>query len=144
MANVNSSSVKKLLFSMGVSSKLSDVKRFVTVWTILIFSDLCIKNDTCLTLLLFLMTNATTKYYIDRGIVRNDTIWDKLVFAKVQASLGGRCRVVVCGSAPLEPKILDFMRCASGAVVRAWLCLPIQKIKQSSRDVVKMSFIFSI
>ena len=117
MANVNSSSVKKLLFNMGVSSKLSDVKRFVTVFELfLVFSDFCI-NDTCLSL--FFITKVTTTYYFDRGIVRNDTIWDKLVFAKVQASLGGRCRVVVCGSAPLEPKILDFMRCASGAVVRA-------------------------
>lgn len=49
--------------------------------------------------------------------MRNDTIWDRLVFAKVQASLGGRCRAVVCGSAPLAAKVLDFMRCASGAVV---------------------------
>ena len=68
------------------------------------------------------ITDVTTTCSFNRGIVRNDTIWDKLVFAKVQASLGGRCRVVVCGSAPLAPKILDFMRCASGAVVRISLC----------------------
>ena len=57
-------------------------------------------------------------FNIFRGIVSNKTIWDRLVFAKVQASLGGRCRVIVTGSAPLAPKVLDFMRCASGAVVR--------------------------
>ena len=41
MANVNSSSVKKMLFNMGVSSKLSDVKRFVTE-LFLVFSDMSI------------------------------------------------------------------------------------------------------
>ena len=56
------------------------------------------------------------------GVVRNDTIWDKLVFSKVQKTLGGRCRVVVTGSAPLAPAILDFVRAAFGCQV-SYLCI---------------------
>ena len=46
MANVNSSSVKKMLFNMGVSSKLSDVKRFVTE-LFLVFCDVCLFRRNC-------------------------------------------------------------------------------------------------
>ena len=51
------------------------------------------------------------------GILRRDSIWDKLVFKKVQQSLGGNVRFIVCGSAPLAPRILNFVRAATGAVV---------------------------
>ena len=50
--------------------------------------------------------------------MRNDTIWDKLVFGKVQKTLGGRCRVVVTGSAPLSPRVMNFVRAAFGCMVR--------------------------
>jgi len=54
---------------------------------------------------------------VDRGIVRKDSIWDRLVFKKVHATMGGRVRAIFCGSAPLEPNVLRFVRCATGAVV---------------------------
>ena len=52
-----------------------------------------------------------------RGIVRRDSIWDKLVFHKVQANLGGNIRVVISGSAPLSDKVLKFVRAALGVTV---------------------------
>lgn len=54
---------------------------------------------------------------VQRGIIRRDSIWDKLVFSKVQQSLGGRVRFIVSGSAPLAPRVLNFLRAATGAVV---------------------------
>lgn len=54
---------------------------------------------------------------VERGVVRKDSIWDKLVFKKVHATMGGRVRAIFCGSAPLEPNVLRFVRCATGAVV---------------------------
>ena len=52
-----------------------------------------------------------------RGIIRNNTIWDKLVLGKVQESMGGRIRLLVVGSAPLAGSVLTFMRCALGCVI---------------------------
>ncbi|MBN3319720.1 ACSL1 ligase, partial [Atractosteus spatula] len=48
------------------------------------------------------------------GIVRNDSMWDKLIFSKVQASLGGRVRLMVTGAAPVSPVVLSFLRTALG------------------------------
>lgn len=52
-----------------------------------------------------------------RGVFRNNSIWDKIVFAKVQQTLGGRVKFIATGSAPLSAKVMDFVRCATGAMV---------------------------
>lgn len=51
------------------------------------------------------------------GKLNNNTVWDKLVFNKVRANLGGRIRVVATGSASLNPKVGDAMRSILGCVV---------------------------
>ncbi|XP_036382482.1 long-chain-fatty-acid--CoA ligase 5 isoform X1 [Megalops cyprinoides] len=54
---------------------------------------------------------------VKRGIIRNDSIWDKLIFHKVQASLGGRVRVMVTGAAPISPSVLSFLRACLGCQI---------------------------
>ncbi|KAL4239229.1 hypothetical protein ACF0H5_000046 [Mactra antiquata] len=54
---------------------------------------------------------------ISNGVIRNDSMWDKIVFKKVQQSLGGKVRLITTGSAPLSPKILMFLRCCAGCPV---------------------------
>ena len=49
--------------------------------------------------------------------MRKDSLWDKLVFNKIQKLLGGRVRIIITGSAPLSPSVLDFVRCAMGCLV---------------------------
>ncbi|XP_078252807.1 long-chain-fatty-acid--CoA ligase 1a [Rhinoraja longicauda] len=49
-----------------------------------------------------------------RGIMRRDSIWDLLVFNKVQASLGGQVKLMVIGAAPVSDTVLTFVRAALG------------------------------
>uniref|UniRef100_UPI00398EF634 long-chain-fatty-acid--CoA ligase 5 isoform X3 n=1 Tax=Pristiophorus japonicus TaxID=55135 RepID=UPI00398EF634 len=54
---------------------------------------------------------------VTQGIIRNDSIWDKLIFNKVQATMGGRVRVMVTGAAPISPSVLTFLRAALGCQI---------------------------
>ena len=55
--------------------------------------------------------------------MRRDSIWDSLVFKRVQQTLGGRCRFICTGSAPISDRVLNFIRVASGAIVSEKLCI---------------------
>jgi len=52
-----------------------------------------------------------------KGIVTRETIWDKLVFEKVQNVVGGRMKFIICGSAPIDYNIIEFMRIVLGCQV---------------------------
>ncbi|KAK3555889.1 hypothetical protein QTP86_029801, partial [Hemibagrus guttatus] len=54
---------------------------------------------------------------VSSGIIRNDSIWDKIFFSKIQASLGGNLRMVITGAAPTSPTVLSFLRAALGCQV---------------------------
>ncbi|NXS99690.1 ACSL5 ligase, partial [Jacana jacana] len=54
---------------------------------------------------------------IKQGIIRNDSIWDKLIFKKVQKTMGGRVRIMVTGAAPISPSVLTFLRAALGCQI---------------------------
>uniref|UniRef100_UPI003AB0534E long-chain-fatty-acid--CoA ligase 5 isoform X1 n=1 Tax=Centroberyx gerrardi TaxID=166262 RepID=UPI003AB0534E len=54
---------------------------------------------------------------VREGIIRNNSIWDKLIFHKVQESLGGRVRVMVTGAAPISPPVLNFLRASLGCQI---------------------------
>ncbi|XP_022671870.1 long-chain-fatty-acid--CoA ligase 1-like isoform X2 [Varroa jacobsoni] len=57
------------------------------------------------------------KKLLQRGIVRNDTIYDKLVFKKIRAILGGRVASIITSSAPLSPEVMEFFKVAFGCHV---------------------------
>uniref|UniRef100_A0A8C7N9I0 Arachidonate--CoA ligase n=1 Tax=Oncorhynchus kisutch TaxID=8019 RepID=A0A8C7N9I0_ONCKI len=54
---------------------------------------------------------------VSSGIIRMDSLWDKIFFSKIQASLGGRLRMIVTGAAPASPTVLGFLRAALGCQV---------------------------
>jgi long-chain acyl-CoA synthetase len=54
---------------------------------------------------------------IKQRIVRNNSVWDKLVFNKIQEQFGGRVRFAITGSAPISPQVLEFCRVTLGAHV---------------------------
>ncbi|KAJ3287129.1 Long-chain-fatty-acid--CoA ligase 5 [Rhizoclosmatium sp. JEL0117] len=60
---------------------------------------------------------AKLENYDSTGAVTH-TLWDPLVFRKVQLALGGRVRVIVTSSAPIHATVLKFMRVAFGCSVK--------------------------
>lgn len=87
---------------------------------------------------------------IKKSIVRNNSIWDKIVFKKIQDSMGGRLRLMLVGSAPLAGNVLTFTRCALGCLViegygQTECCAPITLTIQvcmllASRQAPKLCF----
>ncbi|XP_058130221.1 long-chain-fatty-acid--CoA ligase 1 isoform X1 [Anopheles ziemanni] len=67
--------------------------------------------------LLLNMALSSKEAEIKRGIVRRNSIWDKLVFRKIQEGFGGRLRLMVVGSAPLSDAVLAFSRAALGCLI---------------------------
>ncbi|GMY27461.1 long chain acyl-CoA synthetase 6, peroxisomal-like [Fagus crenata] len=48
-------------------------------------------------------------------------IWDKLVFNKIKARLGGRVRFMASGASPLSPDVMDFLKiCFGGQVTEGY------------------------
>ncbi|ESO84097.1 hypothetical protein LOTGIDRAFT_211044 [Lottia gigantea] len=56
-------------------------------------------------------------FCIYSGIIRRNSIWDKILFNKIQNLLGGRIKMIMTGSAPLSEEVLNFARCAFGCIV---------------------------
>lgn len=54
---------------------------------------------------------------MQKFVIRNNGIFDDLVFRKVREGMGGRVRLMITGSAPLSEKVLTFVRAALGCVV---------------------------
>lgn len=42
--------------------------------------------------------------------VTTHAFWDRLVFSKVQAVLGGNIKMMACGSAPISASTIEFLR----------------------------------
>ncbi|KAL6600650.1 hypothetical protein LY90DRAFT_660521 [Neocallimastix californiae] len=55
--------------------------------------------------------------YLRRGIITRDSIWDKIVFEKIQNVVGGNLKFIICGSAPIDYNIIEFMRIVLGCQV---------------------------
>uniref|UniRef100_A0AAY4B054 Arachidonate--CoA ligase n=1 Tax=Denticeps clupeoides TaxID=299321 RepID=A0AAY4B054_9TELE len=54
---------------------------------------------------------------LNSGVVRNDSLWDRLVFNKIQASMGGKLRFILTASAPISPTVLSFLRATLGCLI---------------------------
>ncbi|KAM6897660.1 long-chain-fatty-acid--CoA ligase 5 [Xenentodon cancila] len=67
----------------------------------------------------WLLNFAVERKYaeVKEGIVRTNSIWDKLIFSKIQESFGGRVRIMVTGAAPISPSVLNLLRAALGCQI---------------------------
>ncbi|KAF3695949.1 Long-chain-fatty-acid--CoA ligase 1 [Channa argus] len=51
------------------------------------------------------------------GVLRNNSLWDKLVLNRIQASLGGNLRFGLTASAPISPTVLSFLRATLSCLI---------------------------
>ncbi|XP_003390218.1 PREDICTED: long-chain-fatty-acid--CoA ligase 5-like [Amphimedon queenslandica] len=51
---------------------------------------------------------------VERGILRRNSIWDWIVFGKIQKLLGGNVRLILSASAPISEKVVAFYQVAFG------------------------------
>jgi long-chain acyl-CoA synthetase len=51
-------------------------------------------------------------YYLKNGQGVHHKVYDKLVFNKMKAMLGGQVRMMITGSAPIAGEVLDFLKIA--------------------------------
>uniref|UniRef100_A0A8C2KZ96 Arachidonate--CoA ligase n=1 Tax=Cyprinus carpio TaxID=7962 RepID=A0A8C2KZ96_CYPCA len=54
---------------------------------------------------------------LSSGGGRNNSVWDRLIFNKIQASLGGNLRFILTASAPISPTVLSFLRATLGCLI---------------------------
>uniref|UniRef100_A0A183BHG0 Long-chain-fatty-acid--CoA ligase n=1 Tax=Globodera pallida TaxID=36090 RepID=A0A183BHG0_GLOPA len=66
---------------------------------------------------LFQLAYSQKLALLRKGVVTNRSIWDKLVFSKAQQQLGGNVRLIVTGSAPIAPEVLQDLRIAFGTQI---------------------------
>jgi long-chain acyl-CoA synthetase len=73
--------------------------------------------------MLFRKAVAAKMENIKQGNGITHAFWDRLLFRKVAAVLGGRCRLMITGSAPISGDVLTFLRiCFSCEIMEGSTC----------------------
>ncbi|KAJ7527777.1 hypothetical protein O6H91_16G070400 [Diphasiastrum complanatum] len=79
-----------------------------------------VRNSGAIRERIFNVAFKAKKQAIERGQVPSP-IWDRLVFNKIKAKLGGRIRFIVSGASPISPEVLEFLRiCFGGRVCEGY------------------------
>lgn len=75
-----------------------------------------LENASPLKRAIFKFAFAQKEKEVMKGIVRSDGMFD-FAFKQIRQSLGGRCKFVISGSAPISPEVLHFLRVCFGCHV---------------------------
>ncbi|CAI4230434.1 unnamed protein product [Auanema sp. JU1783] len=54
---------------------------------------------------------------LQHGVITRESVWDRVVFNKIQQKLGGQIHSMATGSAPVSPEILEMCRVVFGAAI---------------------------
>ncbi len=77
-----------------------------------------VRDNSSLKQFMFNKAMATKLQSLARESVYTNPFWDKLVFNKIRNILGGRVRMMVCGSAPMNSDVLQFLKVAFCCPIR--------------------------
>ncbi|NXJ07854.1 ACSL1 ligase, partial [Odontophorus gujanensis] len=83
-------------------------------YLLLPFTDILGQADTSLKKWILDFASKRKEAELRSGIIRNNSFWDKVIFRKIQASLGGKVRLMITGAAPVSASVLTFLRTALG------------------------------
>ncbi|NXJ76841.1 ACSL1 ligase, partial [Trogon melanurus] len=107
-------SIEKLAFlTECILNEVCSVRVGVTV-VLWIIKSILGQADTSLKRWMLDFASKRKEAELRSGIVRNNSFWDKVIFRKIQASLGGKVRLMVTGAAPVSASVLTFLRTALG------------------------------
>ena len=67
--------------------------------------------------MIFNLAVSQKRNLLRERVITNNSIWDKLVFNKIQQQVGGKVRLMITGSAPINSEVLEMLRIALGAVI---------------------------
>ncbi|KAI9325243.1 hypothetical protein DFJ73DRAFT_767763 [Zopfochytrium polystomum] len=67
------------------------------------------KSKSAMEQYLFNTAYQAKKFHLQSGHLTH-WLWDRLVFAKVRQRLGGRCRMLLTGAAPISAEVIEFLR----------------------------------
>jgi long-chain acyl-CoA synthetase len=67
--------------------------------------------------LIFRIAVHQKRNLLKERVITNKSIWDKLVFNKIQQEMGGNVRLMITGSAPISAEVLEICRIALGAII---------------------------
>ncbi|NWU64289.1 ACSL1 ligase, partial [Pterocles burchelli] len=106
----------KMLTNKGCLINLLSLFDLLNLFVYLIYLAFTIfgQADTSLKRWLLDFASKRKEAELRSGIVRNNSFWDKVIFRKIQASLGGKVRLMVTGAAPVSASVLTFLRTALG------------------------------
>ncbi|KAE9550027.1 hypothetical protein FO519_006755 [Halicephalobus sp. NKZ332] len=76
-----------------------------------------VSNSGSLAKMIFNFALSQKRNLLRERVITNKSIWDKLVFNKIQQQVGGKVRLVITGSAPINSEVLEMCRIALGAVI---------------------------
>eukprot|EP00347_Sterkiella_histriomuscorum_P000249 403376606 len=71
-----------------------------------------IQQQTFVKRMLFQRALASKQYYLEQTGSVNYEVYDRLVFNKIKARLGGKVRIMITASAPIASNVLSFLKCA--------------------------------
>ncbi|GMR45720.1 hypothetical protein PMAYCL1PPCAC_15915 [Pristionchus mayeri] len=74
-------------------------------------------NASLLKRILFNAALSSKKNEMANFVIRQNSFFDKIIFKKIREALGGRVKLMITGSAPLEKEVLTFVRAALGCTV---------------------------
>ncbi|GMR46363.1 hypothetical protein PMAYCL1PPCAC_16558 [Pristionchus mayeri] len=74
-------------------------------------------NSSLIKRILFNAALSYKKREMANFVIRQNSFYDKIVFKKIREALGGKVKLMITGSAPLEKEVLTFVRAALGCTV---------------------------